>query len=780
MSATPTTSASVTDFAALLGALSYTDDELVALGWQPAGGVFRTAVMPVAAAVAAAANATGTADFYFGVNPVRGPARSNAGRGTEADVTRLAALITDLDVKPGACPDLDTAHDVIDQLSALMATRPSMIVESGHGLHAYWPVEDGDIDTAARAALLKRWGRLVALVADQSDVHVDNVFDAARMLRIPGSFNAKANGQAPRPVTAHSDTGGPLTVAEIDERLSEYGIGELPGDRDIRHRDEMSPPSGWVWAESTCGYVATMIATWVTDGPKPGAGRNPWFFAQHVRLACAHRLGCIAEADHVAAQQTLASRLADVVRNTEPRREPKRFEIADMRKHGVVRAAAKTDDEARAELGGHTHDSAQAAEVADTDGDFWDTTDTLRHIRVFARSRGAGPYATLGAVLCRTVGAVGPHVVLPATLGGRASLNLYICPVGPSGYGKDIANAAGRDAVDFQRAVSGGVEPVDDAIGVHPGSGEGLARVFAGRGDQPGFNRAYLVMHDVAVLEALADRKGQTLVAQLLAAWMGQPLGFTNNSKDTTTAVDAHSYRLCLSVGVQPDNARFFLANEACGLPQRFLWMPTSDPGIPDSRPDPVTPLTVTLPDLGAQGERFAVLGVADAICDTVWENHQRLMKPGAVVDSLDTHTNLARLKTAAGLALLHGEAGVTDTWWELAGHLVDVSTHERGLLRRAVTARRRRENAARANDQADREAIVRERHAKDDHQRVQAAILSKLGRAHIATEHALRRACRVEIRGDFSAVFDALVDSGAIVCCEQEGEGRAARYRLA
>jgi hypothetical protein len=171
-------------------------------------------------------------------------------------------------------------------------------------------------------------------------------------------------------------------------------------------------------------------------------------------------------------------------------------------------------------------------------------------------------------------------VVLPATLGGRASLNLYICPVGPSGYGKDIANAAGRDAVDFQRAVSGGVEPVDDAIGVHPGSGEGLARVFAGRGDQPGFNRAYLVMHDVAVLEALADRKGQTLVAQLLAAWMGQPLGFANNSKDTTTAVDAHSYRLCLSVGVQPDNARFFLANEACGLPQRFLWMPTSDPGI--------------------------------------------------------------------------------------------------------------------------------------------------------------------------------------------------------
>jgi hypothetical protein len=161
-----------------------------------------------------------------------------------------------------------------------------------------------------------------------------------------------------------------------------------------------------------------MIATCVTDGPKPGAGRNPWFFAQHVRLACEHRLGCIAEADHVAAQQTLASRLADVVRNTEPRREPRRFESADMRKHGIARAAAKTDDEARAELGGHTHGSAQAAAAADTNGDFWDKTDVLRHIRVFARSRGAGPYATLGAVLCRTVDAVGPTWCCPPPWAG--------------------------------------------------------------------------------------------------------------------------------------------------------------------------------------------------------------------------------------------------------------------------------------------------------------------------------------------------------------------------
>jgi hypothetical protein len=108
-----------------------------------------------------------------------------------------------------------------------------------------------------------------------------------------------------------------------------------------------------------------MIATWVTDGPKPGGGRNPWFFSQHIRLACAHRLGCITEADHRAAQDSLARRLGEAVCSTDPQREPKKFEIADMRKHGAARAAAKTDEQARAELGDHVHDTTGPIEFED-------------------------------------------------------------------------------------------------------------------------------------------------------------------------------------------------------------------------------------------------------------------------------------------------------------------------------------------------------------------------------------------------------------------------------
>jgi hypothetical protein len=183
----------VIDFTALLfDTLGYTRDEFVSIGRDDPAGIFHTAVMQPTLAAAYVGQLPATANVYFGVNPTRGPARQSAGRGKEADVTRLAALWCDLDVKPGACKNLDTAQAIVDDLSAILGTRPSVIVNSAHGLHAYWPVSappirDGDIGTAR--ALLRRWGRLVAAVADRHGAERDNVFDLAR---VPGTTNNRA------------------------------------------------------------------------------------------------------------------------------------------------------------------------------------------------------------------------------------------------------------------------------------------------------------------------------------------------------------------------------------------------------------------------------------------------------------------------------------------------------------------------------------------------------------------------------------------------------------
>jgi hypothetical protein len=414
----------------------------------------------------------------------------------------------------------------------------------------------------------------------------------------------------------------------------------------------------------------------------------------------------------------------------------------------------------------------------DPDDGFWTQTDELAHIRAFARSRAVSPYAALGAVLRRTTGCIEPHVVLPPIIGGQASLNLFTVPVGPSGAGKDSANSAGYDAVGFYQTFGNMDAPVNDAVYIHPGSGEGLARIFKGRKDEPGETRAHLQVNDVATLEALAGRKGQTLVSQLLAAYMGQPIGFDNNSKELSTGIEAHSYRLSLSVGVQPDNAGFFLSREKDGLPQRFLWLPTTDPYAPETRLQPVAPMHIQLPLFpGGYSDRFE-LEIPDDVRDEIWHHRWLVLTGVEGVDPLDGHLKLTQLKTAAALAILHGHRNVTDDAWKIAGQLIDVSTEVREGLRAAVADRARRENTAKAHDAADRQAIIEARLTDDRQQRVAKAITNKLKRVGRATRRELLQACDSSIRGDFEPVFDLFVDKGFLVC-QKGDDGHADHYQL-
>jgi hypothetical protein len=783
------TSSDTLDFTGLLlGTLGFTDTEFVSLAYAVGSKGFHTTVRQPADALAAAVTIPAGANAYFGVNPVKGPPRNNKGRGRAADVTRLAALWADLDIKPGACSTLEAAHAIVDDLSVILGTRPSAVVGSGHGLHAYWPINDGHIGDADRPpvwALLKRWGRLVAVVAERRGGKVDSVFDLARMLRIPGSLNNKFSGNsaAPLPVTGHPDTGGPLCLAEIDDRLAEIGIPEEDEDKrgPEQVRELLSDPVDWTFVDNSCGYISTLLDGLPGDGPKPGGGRHQWLLKQAVRLACARRLGCLAEADYRRAGQLLAQRLTQLRAATGE--QVGRFEVANALKFGVEVTAGKTEVQARAELGGHRHDDATEAfsmSAGDDDLVFWSQTEVLAHIHAFARSRGASPYAALGTVLRRAIGCVEPYVVLPATVGGQVSLNLFTAPVGASGAGKDTANEAGRDAIKFGHQAGDAFLDHPDAALIHPGTGEGLARGFAGRGSTPGETRAHLQVPDVGTLEALAGRKGQTLVGQLLAAYMGQPLGFTNNAKDTTTAVGAHKYRLCLSVGVQPENAGFFLSRDSHGFPQRFLWLPTTDPGAPRDRPDPIDPFLIDLPDFPLEegAERFE-MPIPPAVVDEIWLHRWRVLTGVEGVDPLDGHLKLTQLKVAAAVAILHGHNRVTDQAWRIAGQLIKVSTKVRTGLRAEVEARRRRENTAKAHDQADRQATVEVLLADDRQRRVRKAIERKLKRVGTAAEYELEKACDSSIRDDFKFVFDFCLEEGFIVCCEEGGDGRAARYRL-
>lgn len=137
-----------------------------------------------------AARWSGEQNVYFGVQPM---VEVMNGRGKSRDVTAVVTLYADLDYVGPHKPDGMTpavAMEIIRDLSDILGTYPSAIVNSGHGLQPYWPVEP--VETVEGALLLLRWRQLVIQVAANHGTTVDTgVYDLPRILRVPGPPNLK-------------------------------------------------------------------------------------------------------------------------------------------------------------------------------------------------------------------------------------------------------------------------------------------------------------------------------------------------------------------------------------------------------------------------------------------------------------------------------------------------------------------------------------------------------------------------------------------------------------
>ncbi|MGC0271723.1 AAA family ATPase [Pseudactinotalea sp. Z1739] len=321
-------------------------------------GHFRATVTPAGDAAILQAGQHMHTDVWHSVNPVR---PNVSGRGTAQDVTRLAALWADLDIGEGVMPTMQAARAVIADLSEMLNDRPVFIVATGHGLHPYWILEDDEHLTlttpekrAAATALLARWRRLVTRVAVAHGGAVDNVYDLARVLRTPGTQNHKDAhaGTGPAlPVTLEADTGHALDVTEVLETFTAYGVPELDTDTG-QPATVHAPAHEWPEAASTCPYVARMVGAWATDTPT--GGRHYWAYSQHIRAACALRLGCITQADYARALARLQTRLDELRAHSGHRPGEVTANDTDAR----AAAERKTHAQARAELGDHTHHTA--------------------------------------------------------------------------------------------------------------------------------------------------------------------------------------------------------------------------------------------------------------------------------------------------------------------------------------------------------------------------------------------------------------------------------------
>jgi hypothetical protein len=138
---------------------------------------------------------------YVGV----GWRRENLGefeRGDEKAIGGLVGLWADIDVagpghvSPKKYPStFDEAHALLEALPL----APSIVVNTGGGLHAWWLFKEpfeitNDDDRAEAKRCAREWGETILQTAAARGVAVDSVFDLPRVLRIPGTYRNKEAG----------------------------------------------------------------------------------------------------------------------------------------------------------------------------------------------------------------------------------------------------------------------------------------------------------------------------------------------------------------------------------------------------------------------------------------------------------------------------------------------------------------------------------------------------------------------------------------------------------
>lgn len=137
------------------------------------------------------------------------------GRGTEDLVAGTNALWADIDLD-----DIDRVLVALNKLGIL----PTLINASGHGVHAYWILKRFSTDVSKIRAKNKALQQQINQLLGGD--YADSVFDAARIMRVPGTWNVK-NGQ-PKPVTIienHNER-----IYDFDQFIEASTDDEIPID----------------------------------------------------------------------------------------------------------------------------------------------------------------------------------------------------------------------------------------------------------------------------------------------------------------------------------------------------------------------------------------------------------------------------------------------------------------------------------------------------------------------------------------------------------------------
>ena len=366
--------------------------------------------------------------------------------------------------------------------------------------------------------------------------------------------------------------------------------------------------------------------------------------------------------------------------------------------------------------------------------EFYAARPELAHIRQAGHSRTRSGDVALLSVLTRLSSLVSHRIRADTGIAGYASLNLFGGIIGPSGIGKSTG-------VEVADRLMPAPPELDFRDGLPLGSGEGLAEVFMGvveeetgeirrgRGGtetpvtvnvrkQVRHNAFFYVDEGATITRLMKERSGSTLGETLRSAAVGQTLGQTNASKDTSRYIPSGSYSLGLLVGFQPETVTPLFDEIAEGTPQRFVWVQVIDPAIPDVPPPWPGELTAwreaaTCPP-GDEASRFVLVSFDESIKAEL--RAADLAKVRGHLDpsefnQLDSQAPVMRVKLASLLAILGGRRHVNVEDWQLAQMLWQASCATRDAVLAYSAAQRRLEQEKRTTARIEEE--VRVDHAK-------------------------------------------------------------------
>lgn len=345
--------------------------------------------------------------------------------------------------------------------------------------------------------------------------------------------------------------------------------------------------------------------------------------------------------------------------------------------------------------------------------DFWQQREVLKRIRQFARERRVAPWAVLGAAMAQASCRIGPHVVLPAIVGGVASLNLLVGLVGPSGKGKGAAVAVATEFLGVEGRF------MSEEVGTSQGIDSSFSESAPKLGTVQFNDVAFFYVPEIDTVKAHAEMSGSALLPTLRKIWSGEQLGAKYAAKERRRQVRAHGYRASVVAGIQPRRSGVLLDDVDGGTPQRWLWLPVTDPDAPRrtdrlkappySGVPPRLDWDVWLPSGEHRGEkdepepvvvktRYVVEVCREAIDAIIDARELNLISEDATMDS---HSLLTRLKVAVLLAFLDERLEVTKADWELAISVMWISNATRADCQRALAEAEEEELSKRGRGRA-------------------------------------------------------------------------------